>query len=97
MTTIETYGDQINVYIEGDQDTTPRKSPSLESRIESILAAEKIPLRRALYTEALRRVRECRARGRMTLDEHSDITLILITAGRIREGDLPPGIDLNTV
>lgn len=93
----EPYPDQITVIIEGNEDTTPRQSPSLESRIESLLAAETVPLRRALYSEALRRVRDCRARGRMTADEHSDITRILITAGRIREGDLPPGIDLNTV
>jgi hypothetical protein len=97
MTTVESCGDQLNVFIEDNGDTTPRESPSLEARIETLLAAEKIPLRRALFTEALRRVRDCRARGKMTLDENSDIMRILITASRIHEGDLPADIDLSKV
>lgn len=91
------YPDQITVIFEGHEETTPRESPSLQTRIETLLAAEKIPLRRALFTEALRRVRGCRARGKMTLDEHSDITRILITASGIHEGDLPADIDLSKV
>jgi hypothetical protein len=97
MSTTAPIPDQITLIFEDNGDTTPRESPSLESRIETLLAAEKVPLRRALYTEALRRVRDCRARGRITADEHSDITRILITAGRVRDGDLPAGIDLNKV